>query len=109
MLHSAKEVAKLCNLSQHDIECIIPSGELGAPNSKRWIKKLDILQYFLEKNDAPLAHVETTIEEDRFIAEFRIPFNSMFYDSENPSWRFNIYRGNTQEREFSIWVGEYTN
>ena len=49
-------------------------------------------------------NVETKIEDERFVAEFKIPFNSMFYDNENPSWRFNIYRGNTQEREFSIWV-----
>ena len=49
-------------------------------------------------------NVETQIEDKRYIAEFRIPFNSMFYDNKNPSWRFNIYRGNTQQNEFSIWV-----
>ena len=49
-------------------------------------------------------NVETKIEEDRYTAEFRIPFNSMFYDNKNPSWRFNIYRRNTQGNEHSIWI-----
>ena len=49
-------------------------------------------------------NVETTIEEERYTAEFRIPFNSMFYDNKNSSWRFNIYRRNTQGNEHSIWI-----
>lgn len=49
-------------------------------------------------------NVETKIQEDQYTAEFRIPFNSMFYDNKNPSWRFNIYRRNTQGNEHSIWI-----
>ena len=49
-------------------------------------------------------NVETKIEDKLYTAEFRIPFNSMFYDNKNPSWRFNIYRRNTQGNEHSIWV-----
>ena len=49
-------------------------------------------------------NVETKIKDNSYTAEFRIPFNSMFYDSKNSSWRFNIYRRNTQQNEHSIWV-----
>ena len=49
-------------------------------------------------------NVQTKIKSDSYTAEFRIPFNSMFYDNKNSSWRFNIYRRNTQENEHSIWV-----
>ena len=49
-------------------------------------------------------NVETKIKDNSYTAEFRIPFNSMFYDNKNSSWRFNIYRRNTQQNEHSIWV-----
>jgi len=49
-------------------------------------------------------NVETKIKSNSYTAEFRIPFSSMFYDNKNSSWRFNIYRRNTQENEHSIWV-----
>ena len=49
-------------------------------------------------------NVETKIKDNSYTAEFRIPFNSMFYESKNSSWRFNIYRRNTQQNEHSIWV-----
>ncbi len=49
-------------------------------------------------------NVQTKIKSNSYTAEFRIPFNSMFYDNKNSSWRFNIYRRNTQENEHSIWV-----
>ena len=49
-------------------------------------------------------NVETTIEEDQYTAEIRIPFSSFFYDNTQTSWRFNIYRRNTQGNEFSIWT-----
>ena len=49
-------------------------------------------------------NVETKIKSNSYTAEFRIPFNSMSYDNKNSSWRFNIYRRNTQENEHSIWV-----
>ena len=49
-------------------------------------------------------NVETTITETTYIAEFKIPFTSLFYDNKNPSWRFNIYRRNTQGNEHSIWI-----
>ena len=49
-------------------------------------------------------NVETKIKDNSYTAEFRIPFNSMFYDSKNSSWRFNMYRRNTQQNEHSIWV-----
>lgn len=49
-------------------------------------------------------NVATTIEENRYTAEFKIPFSSLFYDNKNNSWRFNIYRRNTQGNEHSIWI-----
>ncbi len=49
-------------------------------------------------------NVETKIEETRYTAEFKIPFSSLFYDNKNNSWRFNIYRRNTQGNEHSIWI-----
>ena len=49
-------------------------------------------------------NVETKIDETQYTAEFKIPFNSLFYDNKNPSWRFNIYRRNTQGNEHSIWI-----
>ena len=49
-------------------------------------------------------NVQTKIKSNSYTAEFRIPFNSMSYDNKNSSWRFNIYRRNTQENEHSIWV-----
>jgi len=49
-------------------------------------------------------NVETSVTDTHYTAEFKIPFNSMFYDNKNPSWRFNILRRNTQGNEHSIWV-----
>jgi hypothetical protein len=48
--------------------------------------------------------VETKIEETYYIAEIKIPFSSFFYDNTQTSWRFNIYRRNTQGNEHSIWI-----
>ena len=49
-------------------------------------------------------NVETHIEKDNYTVEIRIPFTAFFYDNTQSSWRFNIYRGNTQNNENSIWV-----
>ena len=48
--------------------------------------------------------VETKIEETYYTAEIKIPFSSFFYDNTQTSWRFNIYRRNTQGNEHSIWI-----
>ena len=48
--------------------------------------------------------VETKIEETYYTAEIKIPFSSFFYDNTQTSWRFNIYRRNTQGNEHSVWI-----
>ena len=48
--------------------------------------------------------VETTIEEGKFTAEFKIPFSAFFYDNTQTSWRFNIYRRNFEGNETSVWA-----
>ena len=48
--------------------------------------------------------VETSIEEDQYTAEIKIPLSAFFYDNKNISWRFNLYRRNNQGNEHSIWI-----
>ena len=48
--------------------------------------------------------VETKIEEGKYTVEIKIPFSAFFYDNTQTSWRFNIYRRNTQGNEHSIWI-----
>ena len=48
--------------------------------------------------------VETKIEEGKYTVEIKIPFSTFFYDNTQTSWRFNIYRRNTQGNEHSIWI-----
>ena len=48
--------------------------------------------------------VESKIYEDRYSVEIQIPFTSLFYNNSNDSWRFNIYRGNAQNNEYSVWA-----
>ena len=48
--------------------------------------------------------VESKVYEDRYSVEIQIPFASFFYNNIDSSWRFNIYRGNTQNNEYSVWV-----
>ena len=48
--------------------------------------------------------VESKVFEDRYSVEIQIPFASFFYNNRDSSWRFNIYRGNTQNNEYSVWV-----
>ena len=48
--------------------------------------------------------VATKITEERFTAEIKIPFSAFFYDNSQTSWRFNLYRGNTQINETSSWI-----
>tara|TARA_B110000977_G_scaffold94210_1_gene124575 strand:- start:1120 stop:1887 length:768 start_codon:yes stop_codon:yes gene_type:complete len=48
--------------------------------------------------------VETKIEESYYTAEIKIPFSSFFYDNTKTSWRFNIYRRNTQGNENTVWI-----
>ena len=48
--------------------------------------------------------VETTIEEGKYTAEFKIPFSAFFYDNTQTSWRFNIFRRNFEGNETSSWA-----
>ena len=48
--------------------------------------------------------VESKVYEDRYSVEIQIPFASFFYNNRDSSWRFNIYRGNRQNNEYSVWV-----
>ena len=48
--------------------------------------------------------VESKVFEDRYSVEIQIPFASFFYNNRDSSWRFNIYRGNRQNNEYSVWV-----
>ena len=48
--------------------------------------------------------VESKIYEDRYSVEIQIPFASLFYNNSNDYWRFNIYRGNAQNNEYSVWA-----
>ena len=48
--------------------------------------------------------VETTIEEGKYAAEFKIPFSAFFYDNTQTSWRFNIFRRNFEGNETSSWA-----
>lgn len=49
-------------------------------------------------------NVETTVTDTTYTAEIKIPFAAFFYDNTQTSWRFNIYRRNTQGNEHSIWI-----
>ena len=48
--------------------------------------------------------LETTIEEGKYTAEFKIPFSAFFYDNTQTSWRFNIFRRNFEGNETSSWA-----
>ena len=48
--------------------------------------------------------VETTIEEGKYTAEFKIPFSAFFYDNTQTSWRFNLFRRNFEGNETSSWA-----
>ena len=48
--------------------------------------------------------VETSIEEGKYTAEFKIPFSAFFYDNTQTSWRFNIFRRNFEGNETSSWA-----
>ena len=48
--------------------------------------------------------VESKIYDNRYSIEIQIPFTSLFYNNSNDYWRLNIYRGNTQNNEYSVWI-----
>ncbi len=41
--------------------------------------------------------------DDRWTAEFAIPFRTLRYKEGQRRWRFNCYRIDTQNNEFSVW------
>ena len=43
-------------------------------------------------------------EEGYWIAEFKIPFNSIRYKEGSKVWNFNSYRGNSKINESSVWT-----
>ena len=46
---------------------------------------------------------EVQLFEDRWQAEFSIPFKSIRYNAENQEWNFNFMRRSLQENERSTW------
>ena len=48
--------------------------------------------------------VETKIYEDYYTAEIKIPFSSLNFPENKKIWRFNLYRYNTQNSEFTTWA-----
>ncbi len=48
--------------------------------------------------------VESKLYDDSYIAEVRIPFNQLYFINGEKSWRFNIYRSDTQSLEHSTWA-----
>lgn len=49
-------------------------------------------------------NVETKVDDQKYTTEFKIPLSAFFYDHQKTSWRFNIYRRNTQGNEHSVWA-----
>tara|TARA_B100000989_G_scaffold6171_1_gene4297 strand:+ start:4246 stop:6438 length:2193 start_codon:yes stop_codon:yes gene_type:complete len=47
--------------------------------------------------------VESKLFDDSYIAEIKIPFNQLYFLKGAKSWRFNIYRSDTQSLEHSTW------
>ena len=48
--------------------------------------------------------VESKLYEDSYITEIKIPFNQLYFINGSKSWRFNIYRSDTQSLEHSSWA-----
>lgn len=49
--------------------------------------------------------VATAIEDDRWTAEFRIPFRSISYPPESTVWGVNFARGYPAELSYNVWAG----
>ncbi len=47
---------------------------------------------------------ETRRYQDRWVAEFMIPFSTFRYQENSREWRFNCYRNDTQLNEESSWM-----
>ena len=48
--------------------------------------------------------VESKIYDNRYTVEIQIPLTSLFYNNSSDFWHFNIYRGNAQNNEYSVWA-----
>jgi hypothetical protein len=48
--------------------------------------------------------VESKLYDDSYIAEVKIPLNQLYFINGAKSWRFNIYRSDTQSLEHSSWA-----
>ncbi len=48
--------------------------------------------------------VESKLYDDSYIAEVKIPLNQLYFLNGSKSWRFNIYRSDTQTMEHSSWA-----
>jgi len=48
--------------------------------------------------------VATSLDQAGWYAEFRIPFNSLRYESDSPSWGFNVARRIRRLNEESFWA-----
>ena len=48
--------------------------------------------------------VEAKLFDDYYSAELKIPLNQLYFINGSDSWRFNIYRSDTQSLEHSSWA-----
>jgi len=48
--------------------------------------------------------VESKLYDDSYIAEVKIPLDQLYFINGSESWRFNIYRSDTQTMEHSSWA-----
>ncbi|MEM9545771.1 MAG: DUF5916 domain-containing protein [Bacteroidota bacterium] len=47
---------------------------------------------------------ETTIHEDKYVAEMAIPFSTLRFNKGTRQWKFNAYRFDMQSNERSTWI-----
>ncbi len=45
-----------------------------------------------------------SIQENKWVAELKIPLKILQYDDGNDTWKFNVYRFDLQENERTTWV-----
>ncbi len=48
--------------------------------------------------------VKSTISDDKYSVEFKIPLSQIKYPENTSTWRFNLYRFNTVTNEWTTWA-----
>ncbi len=49
-------------------------------------------------------YAAASIQENKWVAELKIPFKILQFDEINDTWKFNVYRFDMQENERTTWV-----